>query len=496
MLAIIQAMFLKAGALSLALLLASRLLGLTRESAQAAAYGTSGLADVVVLMLTLPDWLAGVLASGALAYVLVPAWAGQGPAQVLASQRRVAWVLVGAGSILALLMAVGRGPLVAWLAPGLSADMLPAASQAMVWSALALPAALLAALWTTRLQHERDFTGMYSANLVVNAVLIAAIAGAAALVPAAETVLWLGVGLMMAMLCRLVWLQWRTPAAIAHREEAGTQAATGLPGPPVWLWAALSAGLPLALPFAARSIASQSGEGSLATFNYAWKLIELPLVLAIQLVAALAFPPVARATASGDGAAIRTALRGAFALAWALACAAAAALLVGAPAIAGLLFGWGRMEPESLARVAQWGAIGAWSLPAQALIAVSLTALAARRGMKPVVLAYSVALVLLLVYAAWGSGDGARLMLLLNLLQGGVAIAALAALGSGARSWLPWRSMAISLLCLLLLAGVAARALPPSLGLWTGLVAAALAGLLVVVATWWGSADLRGALAR
>ena len=42
-------MFLKAGALSLALLLASRLLGLARESAQAAAFGTSGLADVAVL---------------------------------------------------------------------------------------------------------------------------------------------------------------------------------------------------------------------------------------------------------------------------------------------------------------------------------------------------------------------------------------------------------------------------------------------------------------
>ena len=41
-------MFLKAGALSLVLLLASRLLGLARESALAAAFGTSGLADVLV----------------------------------------------------------------------------------------------------------------------------------------------------------------------------------------------------------------------------------------------------------------------------------------------------------------------------------------------------------------------------------------------------------------------------------------------------------------
>ena len=95
-------MFLKAGALSLALLLASRLLGLVRESAQAAAFGTSGVADVVVLMLTLPDWLVGVMASGGLAYALLPAWAVQTRQQQDHTQRRVARVLLAAGVLLAL----------------------------------------------------------------------------------------------------------------------------------------------------------------------------------------------------------------------------------------------------------------------------------------------------------------------------------------------------------------------------------------------------------
>ena len=62
-------MFLKAGLLSLMLLLASRVLGVLRETALAAALGSSGMADVVIVMLTLPDWLAGVLVSGALADV-------------------------------------------------------------------------------------------------------------------------------------------------------------------------------------------------------------------------------------------------------------------------------------------------------------------------------------------------------------------------------------------------------------------------------------------
>jgi peptidoglycan biosynthesis protein MviN/MurJ (putative lipid II flippase) len=118
-------MFLKAGALSLALLLASRLLGLVRESAQAAAFGTSGLADVVVLMLTLPDWLTGVLASGALAYVLLPAWARQGRAQVAATERKVAWGLLVGGGALALLLLAWRRPAVGWLASGLPSAMLP-----------------------------------------------------------------------------------------------------------------------------------------------------------------------------------------------------------------------------------------------------------------------------------------------------------------------------------------------------------------------------------
>jgi hypothetical protein len=77
-------MFLKAGVLSLALLLLSRVLGLLRESTLAAAFGASGLGDVAVLMLTLPDWIAGVLASGALAYVLLP----QGCAVAAAFARR------------------------------------------------------------------------------------------------------------------------------------------------------------------------------------------------------------------------------------------------------------------------------------------------------------------------------------------------------------------------------------------------------------------------
>lgn len=486
-------MFLKAGAVSLALLLASRLLGLARESAQAAAFGSTGLADVAVLLLTLPDWLTSVVASGALAYVLVPAWAGRAPADVARSQRRVARGLLVGGMGVALALALGRESVAAWLAGGLPADLRAAAASGLVWSALAFAPALLAALWATRLQHERDFLGLYGANLVVNGALIAAIAAAGLRLPQAVPVL--GAGLLAAMGLRLAW-QWRR---LPQGQPVATAAAcdSRLPAPPVWAWAILSAGLPLALPFAARSMASLQGEGALATFNYAWKLVELPLVLAIQLVATLAFPAVAAAVAQGlDSPQARQPLRVAFALAWALACAAAAGLLVGADALAGLLFGWGRMEAGALAQVAAWGRVAAWGLLPQAVAAVALTVLASQQRMRPAAVVHALALAALLVSSAVLPRDGATLMWVLNTLFAVIAGVLVACLGPAARACLPWRLMAVAALALAAVAGLRGALGFLEAQAWASLLVAGLAAGLVLASAYGADPTLRGLLRR
>ncbi|MEY2619279.1 MAG: hypothetical protein RL522_2281 [Pseudomonadota bacterium] len=492
-------MMLKAGALSLALLLASRLLGLARESAQAAAFGTSGLADVAVLMLTLPDWLAGVAASGALAYVLVPAWAGRDRAAVDGLQRQIARVLMALGVAAALAWAVlaWQGPLVQALAAGLPAALGPVAAQGLVWSAIAFPLALLASLWGTRLQHERDFTGLYASNLVVNGVLIAAIVVAGWGFAGDGVVTALGAGLLAAMALRLAWQAWRIPRG----EHGGVVVVTStlpLPAGAVWTWAILSAGLPLALPFLARSLASQGGEGALATFNYAWKLVELPLVLAIQLVATLAFPAVARAVTQGlEDPAAREPVRIAFALAFALACACAAGLLVGADALAQLLFGWGRMQPDALAQVAQWARVAAMGLLPQAVAAVALTVLASQGRMRPAAGLYAMALVAVLGLTATNPRDGAALMAVLNAVFMFVALGLLIALGAGAARCLPVRAMlwpfgALLVVAALLRAAGGAGGLP----MVPALTLAVLAGGAVLGAAWYGAGPMRQALRR
>lgn len=488
---IIPGMFLRAGLLSLALLLASRLLGLVRESVQAAAFGATGMGDVAVLMLTLPDWVAGVAASGALAYVLLPLWAHEEGARIAASQQRLArWLLAG-GVVLALALVLARAPVAGFLAAGLPSTLQDHAATALAWSAAGVPLALLAGLWVTRLQHERDFIGLYAANLVVNGVLIAALLLALLASPQpAAAVLLLGLGLLLAMGARLLWLHWR------HRglRAAPPQAVAGMALPPamVWLWAAAAAGLPLALPFAARSLASQEAPGALATFNYAWKLVELPLVLAIQLVGTLALGPVARAVRSGEPAETAATLRRGFALAWALACAATAGLLLAAPAVAQLLFGWGRMEPQALDEVARWGRIGAWSLLPQALVTIALAALAAQERLRIAVLGYGVALAALLLVRP---AQGAVLMIWLDLLWAGIALLLLHALRPAGRGWLPWRALGAAGGALLVLQALVLVLGPPASLAWQWASAIAAAAAVFGLACW-ASADLRAALAR
>jgi putative peptidoglycan lipid II flippase len=249
----------------------------------------------------------------------------------------------------------------------------------------------------------------------------------------------------------------------------------------------------LGLPFAARSLASHEAPGALATFNYAWKLVELPLVLAIQLVGTLALGPIARAL---RGAATpqdaQAPLRRGFALAWTLACACMAGLLVASPAVAQLLFGWGRMQQGALADVAQWGRIGGWSLLPQAVVAIALAALAAQERLRIAVLAYAAALLVLLLAAP---RQGAVLMVWLDVLWAAIALVLLYALGPKLRAALPWRTFAVGGGGLLLLQAVLFVTGIPSSYVVQGAAAfvATVSLFGIVYAT---SEDLRSALAR
>jgi putative peptidoglycan lipid II flippase len=433
-------MYLRAGAISLTLLLASRVLGLLRESVQAAAFGTTAMGDLAVVMLTLPDLASAILASGALAYALLPWWARQSRPGLARSQRRAAQVLAGVGVLVALGLWIWPGTAGAWLAPGLGPEAQPQLVTAIHWASLAVPLSLLGSLWYTRLQHERDVVGMYGMNVVHTGVVIGAMLLVWRSAHDGQAISWLGMGLVLALALRLAFLRWRLARVALAPMPAGIDTASALPGWRIWFWALLATGVPAALPLLARTMVSRSGEGALAAFNYAWKLVELPNLLAIQLVATLALPAFTRAYAEGREFSVQ--LRSAFVLAWALACAAAVGLWLGARPLAGLLFHWGRMDALRVAEVADWAALGAWTLLPQALIAVAVLVLVTVGRLRQAASAYAVTLLLLFAAGRLGVHDGGAVMLTLGVLLSLLAAFLLWQARHHARQALPWREMA------------------------------------------------------
>jgi len=497
-------MYLRAGVISIGLLLASRVAGLLRESVQAASFGSTALGDMAVLMLTLPDLVSAVFVSGALSYALLPWWARQDAAELARTQRAVARLLLAAGAAVALAMwlaplAVGR-----WLAPGAAAQ--PALASAIHWAALAVPAGLLGTLWYTRLQHERDVVGMYGMNLVHTGTIIVALLAAAWLARPGQEVHVLGAGLALGLGLRLVFLAWRlrrvhaagTPPAQAPvvqapaaRTPPAQAPAIGLPGWRIWLWATLATAGPAALMLVARTLASRNGEGSLAAFNYAWKLVELPNLLAIQLVAALAFPALTRAHAQGREFGVQ--LRAALSLSWALACAAALALWIGSEPLAALLFGWGRMGPAHVAEVAHWAAWGGWMLLPQALATVAGLVLATMGRLRVAALAYAAAVAALLLAGAAGLQDGVRVMQALACIVALVAAALLWSVRAHAAQAIAGRDMAVPAVLCALFAGL--RPLLPAQPVAL-LAAAGLLALALLAASYAASPILKMALKR
>ena len=479
-------MYLRAGVFSLGLLLLSRVFGLLRESAQAAAFGSTGMGDAVIVMFTLPDLLVGILVSGALSYVLLPAWSQQSPSEQAEGQRKIACALICTGLVMGILIWLFRNLLVQVLAPGLVGDIKVTSANALGWSAAVLPLAMLAGLWVTRLQHSQDFVGMYAGNLVVNfALIVGLFVVANSANPAIPALSLLGICLVIAMLGRLAWLAWRLPV---NPKPTAIAPAVNLPRASIWLWAVLSSGLLLVFPLVARSLASTAGEGSLTSFNYAWKLIELPLVLAVQLVASLAFPAITRTQAGSP--ARQQAVGLAFLVAWALACAAVAVVATFSLPIANLLFGWGRMSASSLEVIAQWSAIGIWSLLPQALMAVLLTVMATNGRMQAAVWVMTAGLVLLLL-VGWPSGyNGKNLMWLLNAVFACMAVVLMVLEGRSIKATLPYPAFLVPLLVCVGL--VSLKPLLLVLNLPLTLIFCAVYSLLVMGSAVFSSPVLRG----
>ncbi len=319
----------------------------------AAAFGASGRGDIAILMLTLPG-LAGRGAGQRCACLCAAARVGargRGPDRrdAAAGRAHAGRHRPRAGGAAGPAARAGRRR-----ARRRPAGSAAARGRTRLAVERALRRCLLACCWPslgmTRLQHERDFVGMYASNLFVNFVLIAGLllAGRA---DTGAAVGWLvGMALLLAMLARLAWQQHRQRRPL--RRAPGLADSAALPALRCWLWAAhvgrpapglalrcalagLAAGRPARWPPSTThgnwsNCRSCSRCSSWARWRWGRSCRRLPVAPTANAAAAEPLP-VRTAFALGRGR-------------W--PAPSAAGLMVAAPAIAQILFGWGRMQPR------------------------------------------------------------------------------------------------------------------------------------------------------
>ncbi|MFC8779684.1 lipid II flippase MurJ [Streptomyces nigra] len=314
----------RATLLSAALSMAAAVLGLGRDQALAHLFGAGAETDAFLVAWTVPEMASTLLIEDGMAFVLVPAFSlalarrGRGTpgpdpvrALVAASLPRLCLALAGAAALLVL----GAPLLVAFLAPGLSDPSLAVACTRL--TATCVLSFGLAGYCSAALRAHRSYLAPGAIYIAYNAVIIATMVVLAARWGVRAAALGVALGGCAMALAQAPSL-WRrlarrpggsgVPRAAGADRDGGhgvTQAAgadrDGGRGFTVGLVCAV-------LLFAVgrqsqvlieRYFASGLPAGAISHLNYAQKVAQLPMSLAM-MVCVVTFPVVARAIAEGD----------------------------------------------------------------------------------------------------------------------------------------------------------------------------------------------------
>lgn len=341
--------------------LLGRISGFARESLVAFSYGTTAQADIVVLMLTVPDLLVNILMGGALGAVLVPEFS-QCPKN---AHKLLYQSLLFFGIVFVCLAAVlycQADMLVRLLAPGFKEAQVTQAAVALGWVIWLIPLTVLAGIVTAYLQSQNRFAIASLGTLIINSAIIVGLVlvgyGYGSLPLLALFVLLGGLLRLISQLLHvrpgLMHFSCLSPLLLNKRLLVR------------YVQAMLSGSVLLLLPVVAKALASYEGEGSVALFNYAIRLVEFPLAIAVTFLVAVFFPRLSQSFTS-DPHQHRQLVRYGVQITLGLSIVSSIPLIYLSDSYADIVYGHGGMQHSSVVLVATITAVGLVTLPLQGL---------------------------------------------------------------------------------------------------------------------------------
>ncbi|MES2755177.1 MAG: lipid II flippase MurJ [Pseudomonadota bacterium] len=353
-------------------LLAGRLAGLVRELQLANTLGVSHAADVAVLLLTIPDLLVGLLLAGGLSAALVPRLRQLPATDATALFRRATLLATLTFGAIGLFFALFPDLVLRVLAPGVARPSALLDATAPVWVAVALPLTAASGVVSAYLNARDRFFIAGLGTLVFNLSVIAALSlGGSARALLGNITVAIAVGTLLrltlqtAILPRDAWRRggdWRGDAGLARAFAAGIG----------------SAGLALLAPILVRAAASLLAPGTIASFNYAQKLTELPTGILITTISTVALTRFSAAIADGDAERLERSIVEQTRRAFFVAFSAMAVGVAFAPALVAVLFGHGAMSEDALPIVSTLARIALFGLPFVAISSMATAVLNAR----------------------------------------------------------------------------------------------------------------------
>jgi len=359
--------------LSLTLLL-GRLSGFVREIQLGAIFGLSREGDFAIVMLPTPDLLVNLLLAGGLSAALVPEFArldAYGRARVFGVTSLLVLALFGTiGIVFAFFPAL----LLLAFAPGYAATPPSAYALPYAIAAMAIPLAGLTGVTSALLNSQNRFFVAGIGTLVFNLTIILVLF----LVPTGQqSLLVLAIGLALAASLRYIS---QVISGLPHTNWAGAHNRdTDYHRLAFRFIQALGAAtIVLFIPVILRALISLNGEGNIAAFNFATKLVELPLGIAITTISTVAFPALSRAFGANDGPEQLRIYESGIQRALLLAlCIAIPGIWFSYPLVE-LVFGRGRIGPSDLALISDLARLGFLTLPLVAVSSMATTLLNAR----------------------------------------------------------------------------------------------------------------------
>jgi len=325
--------------------LASRVLGLLRDSVLASVLGAGTIMDVYATAFMIPNLFRRLVGEGALSVAFVPIFTGwlQRSREEARTVFNATWTLTAiAGVVITLVGIATAGPFIDLFAPGfaltpgkreLATEMLRICFPYIFF--MSLLAVAMGAL-----NSLRHFFMPAFAPIVLNVLQIAAALVGAYFVegPPLHIVCWSVIAagaLQLAIQIPVLRRVGMAPRPVFAFNHPAVRRLLVLMGPSV-----LGASVYQFNLFIVRALASFQGEGAIAYLYYADRLLEFPLGVFVFAIGSASLTALSRCVKAGDAEGVRRSFAGALALAAALAVPSTVGLVVLREGLMGALFNW------------------------------------------------------------------------------------------------------------------------------------------------------------